>query len=50
VLGDRLVLGKTFAPWITYTFCERSLNRAFTNVKKGIVVLWTSAKLLIHAS
>jgi hypothetical protein len=47
VPGDRLVLGKIFAPRITYTFCERSLNRAFTNAKRCTVVLWISAKLLI---
>jgi len=46
--GTGLVLGKTSAPWITCTFCERSLNRALTNAKRFIVVLWTFAKLLIQ--
>jgi hypothetical protein len=48
VPGDKLVLGKTSAPWITCTFCESSLNRAFTNAKRCIIVLWTFAKLLIQ--
>jgi len=41
-------LGKTSAPWITCTFCERSLNRALTNAKRCTVVLWTFARLLIQ--
>jgi hypothetical protein len=45
---DRLVLEKTFAPRITYTFCKRSLNRTLTNAKRCIVVLWIFAKLLIQ--
>ncbi len=42
------VLGKTSAPRITCTFCKRSLNKALTNAKRCIVVLWTFAKLLIQ--
>jgi hypothetical protein len=41
-------LGKTSAPRITCTFCKRSLNRALTNAKKCIVILWIFAKLLIQ--
>jgi len=39
--GDMLVLGKISTPWITYTFCEHSLNKTFTNAKRCIVALWT---------
>jgi hypothetical protein len=39
---------KDSAPRITCTFCERSLNRAPTNTKRCIVVLWTFTKLLIQ--
>ncbi len=46
--GDMLVLGKTSAPRITYTFCECSLNRALTNTKRCVVVLWNFAKLLVQ--
>jgi len=44
----QLVLRKTSAPRIICTFCERSLNRALTNAKRCIIVLWTFAKRLIQ--